>query len=361
MLARVALATTTLATFCLAGCPNAPVGSLDGGQVTECPHLDVPVNDFESFCGLFEATFYCRYARCWGADMDAVRRAWTPEPHGVCDRRTLEQVNRGALRYVPHRGRACLSFLSSAECADVEWRDSYEPWRWMAACLAVIEGTKPPGASCGDGQCAPGGLCDTYPASLGGRCTNVCRKIEVLGLGTPCDPFAPFERCESQAECAGDANGMTCRATTAFGQRCSDLSWCGAFGECRGGICVEYPDEGEACSNGRCRSSTLFCNSFGRCQHVGTETSTCALGWSCHPLADCVEQPTGELRCVHYPGVGETCPGGFCGEGWCDRRSRPPTCRLSSLLGDACDEILENCERGTMCENGTCIPASICQ
>jgi hypothetical protein len=204
-------------------------------------------------------------------------------------------------------------------------------------------------------MCAAGEVCSA------GTCAVSCQQGLVLCGGTCVDPLSSLAFCGASGDCQGTnagtacASGEVCSAGTCAvscqqglvlcGGTCvdplSDLSFCGATGDCQGANAGQTCAAGEVCSagscalscqqglldcNGKCvdpQVSNLYCGATGDCQG-GNAGQTCAAGEVCSAGSCALSCQQGLLNCngicvdpqsdLSFCGATGDCQGGNAGQ-----------------------------------------------
>ncbi len=207
-------------------------------------------------------------------------------------------IEAGKASYDPTDAASCESALADVACEELAGTPAIE------GCGGVWDGTAGDGDTCGSSaECASGwcdpGECDPALSCCAGLCASGDELSEVPVAGD-----CSIDPCVPDAWCDDTAVPATCRELVAVDGACHE-------GECQVGLyCrVTDPDSG-----------------------AGT--------------------------CSDLPGEGEACdpdyPACARGDNWCDPAD--DTCHKLAAVGDACDELDDNCVAYAWCSpDGVCV------
>ena len=202
----------------------------------------------------------------------------------------------GHVAYDPNAAGECAAALGEVACEELTGAPDLEvcdPW----------EGTVPDGGECATGEECVTGFCeegDCDPALS--CCIGACASAE-LDDEVPEGGDCTIEPCVPEAYCDFEAVPATCRALAVVDQPCSE-------GQCAAG---------------------LYCR--------------------------ITDASLGTGLCSGLPGEGEPCDPDYpvCAraDNWCDPTD--DTCRKLAAVGDACDEVVDNCVPYAWCSpDGKC-------
>lgn len=245
--------------------------------------------------------------------------------------------------------------------------------------------TPTPTDLCPTGSVCSGGICKSYPTSLGAACypevgcnssaldcrNDTCRELPKRGEECPNGRCAPGLYCRNFDKLCYDLPGKD--ELCGNEEYCAEGLHCNKFNRCIppsgvGGECVS--DEGckdnlyclgsQKCSktlpgnNDECRpveplcAAGLYCNVDNICSRYSVEgercrNRICADGLFCNKTADV---------CAKYPGLGEACVDRKCREGFAcfvnDTKEGTCVSNVSGEGGYCSDEI--SCGRGLVCD-----------
>lgn len=223
-------------------------------------------------------------------------------------RRQLEQsVLEGRIVYDPAAAAACVTARAKVTCDFTDKAWLYGP----EVCDDVFIGVVADGGACFVASDCQSGRC-VAPACGAACCAGTCASTVAPGeVGQACGNG----KCVAGAYC----DGGTCLAFVPGGGTCTDTFYCASGFGCRNGVCVDFPDRGEACVG--------YCAGFGDRCDVAT------------------------LTCVPKQGLGGACSSKdhcqdplYCGTG---------TCRAPAPAGGMCMVGTIPCAAGTFCETTT--------
>lgn len=224
----------------------------------------------------------------------------------VVDDELRAAFEAGHLSYDADAAAECAAMLEGITCEELSGAPD------LTAC-DVWGGTVPDGGSCATGaECQSGGCdpgeCDPALSCCAGSCAAPAAD-EGVAIGGDCT----FEACASDAYCDLTATPATCRELVALDQPCSEGE-CAVDLYCRvtdpsagTGVCAALPAEGEACDPAypACARADNWCDpADSTCHQLAAVGDACdEIADNCVPYAWC--SPDG--RCVAMPGEGEPC------------------------------------------------------
>jgi hypothetical protein len=209
-----------------------------------------------------------------------------------------EAFESGRADYDAGDAADCAAALGDATCEELAGAADLE------ACAGVWDGTQEDGEECAASAECAGGWCDPGECDPAlSCCTGACAADEEEG-GVPIAGDCSIDPCEAGAFCDFQATPATCRELVALDGSCHE-------GECRDGL--------------YCRVS---------------------------------DPDTGTGACSDLPAEGEACDPDYpvCarGDNWCDPGD--DTCHKRAAVGDACDEMADNCVPYAWCSpDGECV------
>jgi hypothetical protein len=243
----------------------------------------------------------------------------------------------GHVSYDAGAAAACRAMLAGIACEELSGAQD------LTAC-AAWDGTVPDGGECASGaECQSGG-CDPGACDPAlSCCTGSCAAPE-LDEGVPVGADCTIDACAADAYCDLDAAPPTCRALIALDQPCIEGE-CAVDLYCRiteptsgTGVCSALPAEGEECDPAYpvCARGDNWCDpADSTCHELSTVGEACdEVSDNCVPYAWC--SPEG--RCAALPGAGEPC------EDW------PPCLGDLECVDDTCAAAPPDDEEG--CADG---------
>ena len=217
----------------------------------------------------------------------------------------------------------CAAMLAGIECEELSGAPD------LAAC-DVWDGTVPDGGECATGDECQSGACDPGDCDPALSCCVGSCAAPAIDEGIPVGGDCTVEACAADAYCDVEAVPATCRALVALDQPCAEGEceidlYCRVTDAASGtGVCSGLPAEGEACDPDypACARADNWCDPADSvCRRLA------AVGDACDEIADnCVAYAwcSPEGRCVARPGEGEPC------EDW------PPCLGDLECLDDTC-------------------------
>jgi hypothetical protein len=217
----------------------------------------------------------------------------------------------------------------------------------------VAAGTECRAASCSSGVATAAAVCSGSAAECPSATIQNCAPYV-------CGASACATTCSGPSDCAAGAICVAgrCAAPLELGDECSDSGACGS-GHCADGVCCE----------GACTGQCEACSAAGQCEPVsgaprGGRASCADDGAGCGGVCDGARRdvcsyPTDVCRAGSCAGGVATLEERCDGRGGCPaprtQACSPFTCGPSECDGDCA--LDEDCESGSFCSAGVCVPA----
>jgi len=299
-----------------------------GGGEDPVPRTGTGPATVSAYCDLYWSGLASRWAAC--AHGSAAYFATVYSPALRCGD-TEQAVTAGRATYAPGRAGACLAFVDTASCAELEaLLAARSP---QADCLAAVAGRLAEYETCYSSESCASDLCVGSP----GSCPSIC--ATPLAQGAPCG----FPSCARGLHCASLSLSPTCQPLAAQGASCMyDI-------DCQLGLRCDYSTMIGTCQPRRTSGS------------CGSSDAVCAIGYACVSGS-----------CVRLVAAGETCTQGNneCGSGlWCsgghcvDGPTATQDC--AAVNGEYPECIGARCESGKcvawLSEGGTCSLSAQCE
>lgn len=297
----------------------------DGGGPGGGPGTITAPATVAEYCDTFWGTFAERWAACEHGSA-AYYAGWY-DPAARCTD-PVQAVAAGRASYERARAGACLAFVGSTDCEQLE--ALADGRLTQADCKGAIAGKGAEWDECfSDASCASD-LCFGAPASCPSMCVTPLAQGEPCGSGAPCAPglscrsldmnstcqplAAQGGRCMQDPDCAPGlfcdfvdyTQPSTCQPRLTSGS-CGDDDMCAIGYACVNDACVRRLGAGEPCTQGQ---------------------NACGLGLWCGDGGTCVAAPGPGEACSSVNGEWRDCVGGTCRAGVCETWTEGATCTI---------------------------------
>lgn len=374
----------------LVGCNDRSADSAEGGNEESGAPSELEIYDFF----IAAETSYCGWAARCGAyetadDCLAVEFFDVTYPDGLLAsamfrqqfggavvKYLLQSFEAGRIEFDAEAAATCLAYVDARGC-DRPWTytPSEEEVAGRKACASVFRGTMTRNGPCmlsmecaqAEGETA---VCGRDPNCAEACCVGGCRVLIAAAVGEPCNNTTG---CVAGSFCAQDPNTgqpTVCVQKKAVGQACQSFNECDDAGYCDfvNGVCAKRVGEGASCWDAQCEAGT-YCGDISpnfegdlRCLKYGAVGETCGrYSDGCRSLTavcdgdqlKCVELPKAGSPCAQWGGGDDRCaPGAYCSydgntDVCLDRVGEGAAC---GWVGDDFNGMYVECRGALLCE-----------
>jgi hypothetical protein len=285
----------------------------------------------------------------------------------------LQSYEAGRIEFDAEAATACLAYVEGRGCdRPYAYVAGEEELAGRKACASVFRGTMTRNGPCmmsmecasAEGETA---LCGRDPNCVDACCVGGCRVLVAAAIGEPCNNTTG---CVAGSFCAQDPNTgapTVCVKHKAIGQACQNFNECDATGYCDfiNGKCAKKAAAGASCWDAQCEDGT-YCGDISpdfegdlRCLKYGAVGETCGrYSQGCRSLTAYCDGDA--LKCVELPKAGSPCSqwgngDDRCAPGaYCDYNNY--VCNVRAGQGEACGWIGGDFEG----KNVECVGALLC-